>query len=392
MLGLSREGEPEVLLSEDEGGRFVRRPEGLRAGSRIELLSGGGETFPAMLAAIEAAEISVHLETFTLRDDRTGGRFQAALIAAAKRGVEVRLIYDAVGSLSLPESFVRPLREAGAEVVEFRPIAPWRRRWGLNSRDHQKILVVDATTAFIGGTNISDEYDPAGDDWHDVHSRVHGPVVGDLARLFRRNWLRGGGVIDDDLVHDPDPIEGWEHTYIEAIENAGFINRGRMHRDYRHAIFQARSSVRLMNAYFIPDTSLRRALKRAVRRGVEVKVIVPGQTDVALVKYASHYLYKRLLKWGVQIYEFEGPMMHAKCGVIDQTWATIGSYNLDLRSMIHNLEAGVVCLSADFAEALEAEFEALQPQCQKIRLHEWVKRPWWNLVLEWVSYRFRYWL
>jgi len=383
--GLPAEGPP--------GARYFRRPDALRPGNRIELLSGGGETYPAMLAAIEGAARSVHLETFTLRHDRTGRRFQQALIAAAGRGVEVRVIYDAVGSLALSEDFVEELRAAGVETVEYRPIAPWRHRWGLNRRDHQKLLVVDAETAFIGGTNISDEYDPAGLGWHDVHARIRGPIVGDLGRLFRRTWLRAGGAPDDDRVRDPGPAEGpGFDALIETIDNYGFRNRGRMHRDYRHAIRQAQTSVHVANAYFIPDRLLRRALRKAARNGADVRVIVPGLSDVAVARFASRHLYARLLRWGVQIHEYRGPMMHAKCAVIDGAWSTIGSYNLDVRSMIHNLESGVVCLSTGFAGALEAEFQRLLGECRRVSLEEWVNRPWWNFVLEWVSYRFRYWL
>ena len=376
------------------GARYFRRPEELRPGCRVELLSGGGETYPSMLAAIEGARKSVHLETFTLREDRTGRRFQGALIEAAARGVEVRLMYDAVGSLGLGADFVGELRAAGVEVIEFHPIAPWRQRWGLNRRDHQKILVVDAVVGFIGGTNISDEYDPEGEDWHDVHAKVRGPVVGDLGRLFRRNWLRGGGLKDDDLVHDPDPFEEGEGgtVAVAAIDSHGLRNRGRLHRDYRFAIAQARSSVDLMNAYFIPERNLRRALRRATRRGVRVRVIVPGESDVAVVRYASCYLYSRLMKDGVEIHEYQGPMMHAKCGVIDGTWTTVGSYNLDARSMLHNFEAAVLCLAPDLGRRLEDEFEQLLEDCRRVEPREWTKRGWWTRALEWVSYRFRYWL
>lgn len=377
-----------------EGARYFRRPEELRPGCRVELLSGGSQIYPAMLEAIGGAAKSVHLETFTLADDRTGRRFQAALIEAARRGVEVRVIYDAVGSLGLGEEFVGELREAGVELVEFRPIAPWRQRWGLNQRDHQKILVVDAQLAFIGGTNISDEYDPDGENWHDVHTRVRGPAVGDLARLFRRTWLRGGGARDDDLVEDPERLSEDEGgtVAVAAIDSYGLRNRGRLHRDYRYAIGQARDSVDIMNAYFIPERNLRRALRRATLRGVRVRVIVPGQTDVAVVRYASCFLYTRLLKDGVEIHEYQGPMMHAKCGVIDATWSTVGSYNLDSRSMLHNLEAAVLCLAPCLGTELQAEFERLLGSCRRVDLREWSNRGWWTRVLEWVSYRFRYWL
>jgi cardiolipin synthase len=217
-------------------------------------------------------------------------------------------------------------------------------------------------------------------------------VVGDIGRLFRRTWLRAGGAPDVDPVRDPAPISERGSALVECIDNYGRRSRGRMHRDYRYAISRAVRSVHIMNAYFIPDRRLRRELQRAVERGADVRVIVPGPSDVPIVKFASRYLYSRLLQAGIKIHEYQGTMMHAKCGVIDGVWSTCGSHNLDVRSMLHNLEAGVVCLSEGFARSVEAEFERQLRRCREIRPETWGRRPWWNLVLEWVSYRFRYWL
>lgn len=372
--------------------RYFLRPEKLRPGCRVDLLHGGGETFPAMLAAIAGARRQVHLETYTLRSDRTGLRFQEALIERARAGVAVRVIYDSLGSYGLDPGFLAELGAAGVEWAEYHPLAPWRQRRGLNRRDHQKILVVDGEVAFVGGTNIGDEYapEPEGGGWHDMHARVEGPVVGELGRLFRRTWLRSGGASFRDPVVDPGEVNG--DALAHTIDNHGLIRRGRMHRAYRHAIRAAERSILIMNAYFIPSRSLRRALRAAARRGVRVEVIVPARSDVAMARFASRHLYGRLLKGGVRIHEFEDRMMHAKCGAIDSTWSTIGSYNLDVRSMFHNLEAGLVILDQRFASQLEREFEEHLQHCREIRLEEWSRRPMWDVVLEWISYRLRYWL
>jgi cardiolipin synthase len=383
-------------LRDGPGLRYILRPEMLRPGCRVDLLHGGGETFPAMLAAIAGARRYVHLETYILRSDRTGRRFQEALIERARAGVSVRLIFDSFGSLGIDAAYVRALEEAGVGVIEFHPIAPWRQRWGVNRRDHHKLLVVDGEVAFIGGTNIGDEYAPApeGGGWHDMHARVEGPVVGDVARLFRRTWRRTGGEPIAKPVTDPPPLaeESGGTGRAHTIDNYGLRHRMRMYRAYRFAIHGALRSVSIMNAYFIPGRNLRRALKRAVRRGVSVRVIVPAHSDVALAQLASRHLYTRLLRSGVRIFEFEERMMHAKCGVIDGTWLTIGSYNLDIRSMFHNLEAGLVALDERSAAHLEREFEQHLDRCREIRLEEWRRRPFWDVLLEWISYRFRYWL
>jgi cardiolipin synthase len=376
--------------------RYFLRPGDLRPGCRVDILHGGGETYPAMLAAIAEARHYVHLETYLLRADRTGQRFRDALVERAEAGVAVRVIYDALGSHGLDAGYLKSLHDAGVGVVEYHPIAPWRQRSGLNRRDHQKILVIDDEVAFVGGTNIGDEYAPApeGGGWHDMHARVEGPVVGDVARLFRRTWLRAGGGAITEPVLDPPPLEErfGGTALAHTIDNYNLRARGHMHRAYRHAINGAKRSVSIMNAYFIPGRRLRRAMKKAVARGVSVRVMVPAHSDVALAQFASRHLYARLLKWGVRIFEYEGRMMHAKCGVIDGIWSTIGSYNLDIRSMFHNLEVGLVVLEERCAATLERQFDEHLDRCREIHLTEWRRRPLWDVLLEWVSYRFRYWL
>ena len=383
-------------LESGEGGRlaYFLHPEALEPGHHLELLRGGKEAFPAMLAAIRGARRRVLLETYILRSDAVGERFAEALCERATAGVRCCLIYDSFGSFGISERFLSRLRAAGVQVVEYSPIAPWRHRWGITRRDHQKILVVDDEVAFVGGINLSTDYipQPEGQGWFDLHVRIEGSVVGDLARLFRRTWGRAGGPTFRDPVVDPESDAPGAGALVQVIENHGLRQRGRMHHSYRYAIRAATRSVDIMNAYFIPVRGLRRALKQAAERGVDVRVVVPGASDVAIVHFASRYLYKRLLKQGVRIFEYPDRMMHAKVAVIDRTWSTIGSYNLDVRSMFHNLEAGVLVLDEGFASDLDREFEDLVAVSHEVKLEEWRRRPWWNFVLEWVSYRFRYWL
>jgi cardiolipin synthase len=392
-LTRSLRGPPDATEA-DDGRSYFPHPGALKGGHRLQLLRGGEQAFEAMLAAIRGARQRILLETYILRADAVGERFSEALRERARAGVRCLLMYDSLGSLGISPRFLQRLREGGVEVVEFSPIAPWRHRWGISRRNHQKVLVVDEEEAFVGGLNVGAEHlaPPEGECWFDLHTRLEGPVVADLARLFRRTWTAAGGRAFREPVRDARPGADAGNALVQAIDNHSIAKRGRMPYSYRHAIRRAQRSVNLMNAYFIPIRSLRRALRQATERGVEVRVVVPGASDVAVVQFASRYLYGRLLRDGVRIFEYPDRMMHAKVAVIDGVWSTIGSYNLDVRSMFHNLEAGLLVLDEDFAGALTREFEATIAASEEVRLADWRRRPWWNHLLEWVSYRFRYWL
>jgi cardiolipin synthase len=252
--------------------------------------------------------------------------------------------------------------------------------------------VVDDHYGFTGGLNIGDEYAPGpeGGDWYDLHARVEGPAACAMADQFRQAWSRGDGEPFDA------PIPAVRSTFapmlVHTCDNFRMRNRSRMHASYRHAIRHAHSSICIVNAYFVPDQLLRWTLTRAVRRGVSVHIIVPSKSDVQLVRYASQYLFARLLRAGIRIFEYQGPMMHAKAGAIDGVWATIGSFNLDRRSMLHNLEAGIVVADRDFARSLTEEFERALQNCREIKLEEWNRRPWTQRFAQWFAHLFSYWL
>jgi len=377
--------------------RYLTRPERIHPWNRVRPLIGGQQTYPEMLAAIRGARKHVHFEIYILVDDRIGREFRDALAERARAGVQVRLLYDSLGSFGLGEEFLGPLREAGVRILEYAPLFPWKRQFGLNRRDHKKILVVDDRLGFAGGINIGLEYVPleeGGGGWYDVHARVEGPAVHDLAVLFRKTWMkRGGDAIPvpekppPELPQDKLPASG-----VQVISNVGLRSRSHMRHAYLRAIRRAERTISIMNAYFIPDRGLRRAFARAARRGVSVRVIVPSTTDVQAVRYASRHLYARLMRTGVRIFEWPGRMMHAKCGVIDGVWSTIGSYNLDKRSFLHNLEVALVVIDARVGDELVREFETQVARCQEVRAGEWERRGWWQRTKEWLFYGLRYWL
>jgi len=366
-----------------------------RVGCEVVPLRDGGETYAAMLTAIAAAKTSVHLETYILASDQTGDRFKAALVERAKAGVTVRLLYDAVGSFGLSDSWLAELREAGAHVLLFNPIAPWRARFRLGHRDHRKILVVDDEVAFTGGLNIANDYASVADGgvgWHDQHCRVRGPIVADLSRLFRRTWLRAGG------EHYPAPRPAGEvpgvggSSFVRMIENTARRKRTAIRRAYLHVIKTAKKSVLIENAYFMPDRGVRRALVRAVRRGVDVRIIVPGHSDVRLIEWASLYVMRRLARFNVKLLRWRGVMLHAKTAVVDGIWTTIGSYNFDAQSRFNNLEVTLEILDPEVGTAMATQFERDAAICDAFDEASWKKQPFWRKALAWLAYRLRRWL
>lgn len=366
-----------------------------RGANEVRVLREGRETFPAKLAAIAAARHMVCLEIYIFEHDAVGKRFLEALAERARAGVQVRLLYDAVGSFGLPASALDRLREAGVELVEFHPIAPWRKRWNLSHRDHRKILVVDDEVAFVGGLNIGEEYDAAeagGGGWHDMHCELRGAIVLDLARCFRRNWIVNGGrdypapPRAETVTAPPRP------SYVRMIDNALRKRRRAIRRAYLDVIHSANRNVLIKNAYFLPDRELRNALGRAAARGVNVAVIVPGSSDVRLMEWAGLYVARRMLRLGVSVLRWQGVMMHAKTAVIDDVWSTIGSYNLDARSLRYNLEITVEILDSEVGAELARQFRADAQSCEPFTEETWRELPWWKRGLAWISYRLRGWL
>ncbi|HEX3757364.1 MAG TPA: phosphatidylserine/phosphatidylglycerophosphate/cardiolipin synthase family protein [Kofleriaceae bacterium] len=370
---------------------YARTLQRWRAGCEVTVLRDGGETYPAMLEALAAAERSICFETYILAADATGDRFKAVLIERARAGVAVRLIYDAVGSFGLPDAWVGELRDAGCDVIDFNPIAPWRARFRLSHRDHRKVVVVDDRVGFTGGLNIANDYasvEDGGIGWHDMHCRVTGGIVLDLARMFRRTWLRCGG------KPYPAPPPAREASsrgdvFLRLLENTRRRQRTVVRRAYLHVIKHARTRVLIQNAYFLPDRGLRRALTKAAARGVDVRVMVPGRSDVKLAQWAALYVMRRLARRGVRVFLWSGVMMHAKTATVDGLWSTIGSYNFDAQSRFNNLEVTVEILGSATAETLTASFERDIANAEPFDERAWLRLPWWRKALAWIGYRLR---
>jgi cardiolipin synthase len=376
---------------EADAAPLCRRVHGLVPGNAVVPLRDADEAYPAMLAAIRGAQSSVRLESYIFEDGRAGTAFGEALIERARAGVQVHVIYDAVGCLGTSSAFWAHLRGAGAQVVEFHPLSLWRRLWRWNRRDHRKLLVVDGQIAFAGGLNISDNYltNEMRPGWRDTHLRVAGPVVFELDRLFAASWQYVTGHYLPPA--HPAPVPVGSHV-VAAVGSRLRRHRTAIYRDYLHAITHARRTIRIANAYFIPPRGVRRALAAAVARGVSVEVIVPAWGDLMLAHFASRHLFDRLLRAGVRIHLWPDAVMHAKTAVIDGLWSTVGSFNLDHRSVVHNIELNLNVVDREVGAQMDAMFEADRARCREVVLFEWRLRALGERLLERVCYLMRYWL
>lgn len=351
-------------------------------GNRLTLYTRGCDLFAAMADAIEDAREAVHLETYIFGDDDTGRTFAELLAKKARAGVPTRLIFDSVGSIDMDPRLETLMRNAGVTILEYHPVAPWRPRWAWNKRDHRKILVCDGRVGFTGGMNLCHEHAPAelgGQDWPDAHVKVEGPAAHELDRLFREVWFKQKNRWFDSSG-GPEEVRGTSR--VRVVGNHEILRRLVIREAYVNALRAAREEVLIANSYFIPDWRIRRALRRAAKRGVSVRVLVPGVSDVKSVRHAMRATYGSLLTHGVRVFEWQGPMLHAKAVVVDKQWCAVGSYNLDHRSLRHNLEVNLHCLDRPLAEELTSHFERALEGSREISLDDWRRRPWTDRLQE----------
>jgi len=356
-------------------------------GNRVRLLRDGREVFPAMLEAIAHAKREVLLEMYWFQGDKAGLLFRDALAAKAAQGVDVRVSFDAIGSIGAPWSMWEPLLAAGGQVVEFAPISPLRRRFrikALNQRDHRKILVVDESIGFTGGMNIGDPWLPVeqgGQDWRDDAVEVHGPMASDLRSLFFETWRREGRTPPPDARKLPRKVSG----RIVVLANHHGPKRG-IRNSYLKGIRHAKTRVDITNPYFLPGPILLAALRAARRRGVDVRILIPGINDVWVVSMAMSSIIGRLLESEVRVFAYQGRVLHAKTGVFDETMATVGTYNLDPRSRRFNRECNLAVYDGAFARAVRTSFERDLESATELSLASWKGQPLVHRFLAWLAY------
>jgi cardiolipin synthase len=339
-------------------------------GNSISTLVNGDEIFPAMLSAIRSAKRSINLETYIFWDGEIGKKFTAALSERARAGVAVNLILDAQGTQKMGLANKKRLEDAGAKIVKYHSVFwPDPRRY--NNRSHRKLLIVDGTVAFIGGAGIADLWAGNADSpkhWRDNHYKVTGPVVAQLQGSFVSNWIKTRG----EVLHGPKyfpPLEDSGSLQAQAIRSgAHYENLDLM---YLLAIASAKKSLRIENAYFLPDDLVRKELVEAAKRGAQVEIIVPGKKiDQKLVRSASRRHWPELMKAGIKIYEYEPTMLHTKLMIVDDKFVSVGSGNLDNRSIRLNDEANLNVLSSDFAAQQAHLFELDKSRSHEVSLNE----------------------
>ncbi len=361
---------------------WVRRRGSPVPGNLVDLLRNGQEFFPALIDAIDMARVHVVLETYIYADDDVGARVTDALVRAAQRGVDVRLVVDGFGAGDMPAALVHRLREGGVRLEVYRPLHGFKFARRHLRRLHRKLAVIDDKVAFVGGINIIDDHNhgpldlPEVGPRYDFAVRVRGPLVAQIALASARLWFRIAqlrGLRQTAAAFTE--VEGLMRAARQARRDLhpggvsaalllrdNLRNRRTIEREYLYALGSARHDVILANAYFLPGRKMRRALLACRERGVRVRLLLQGMVEYRLQHYATHALYARLLEAGVEIYEYEASFLHAKVAVVDDTWATVGSSNMDPFSLLLAREANVAVYDATFADELRKRLELAMAQ------------------------------
>jgi len=355
-------------------------------GNRLTLLQHGAEFFPALETAIDQACSHVYLESYIYADDETGRRIAAALTRAAARGVATHLIVDGFGAQDYPASALQALRAAGVDALVYRPqISPWRFRRQRLRRLHRKLAVIDYRVAFVGGINIINDA-PAPDipPQFDFSVAVEGPLVASVLHEMRKlhAHMQRIRLRMPDIVAACPPPPACGEMRAAFIQRTNLKHRREIERVYLRAIGRARHEVILANSYFLPGRRFRNALLQAAARGVSVKLLLQGRIEFRFVHYATRALYGELLAAGIEIYEYQPSILHAKVAVIDQTWATVGSSNIDPTSLHFSREANVAVFDHHFATDLHTRLQnAIQNASLRIHVTDLKRSKWWNRLL-----------
>jgi cardiolipin synthase A/B len=360
---------------------FVRAAEALTGapiseGNDAELLINGDRIFPALLETIGSAERSLNLETYVYWKGDIATEVADAVCERASAGVRCNVILDALGSALIEEGVIERLEKAGVNVVRFRPPKPYAVR-RLPNRTHRRLLIADGRVGMTGGVGIAREWTGDAQDsdhWRDTHVRVRGPVVRGMQGAFAEHWLEATGEVlgGDDYLPDLDPTGDGRMQLVRSKANVGDTNVEAL---YYLAIASSSRSIDLTAAYFVPRPAFTEALAKAVRRGVDVRLLVPGShTDKRFVRVAGRGSYTPLLEAGARIFEYKPTMLHAKSMVVDGAWSTVGTVNFDNRSFQLHDEVTLCVWSEHFAGLLRESFEADLERSEEIEPGRWRER------------------
>ena len=361
----------------------------MTSGNRLELLENGDAFFPAMLAAISSARKTVNLEAYIFWSDEVGTRFRDALAERATQGVEVRVLLDAIGSPGrrMKAGDVDVLRKAGCHVEFFHSMKPWM-LWVFNHRNHRRVLVVDGTLGFTGGVGFADPWRGNADSkehWRDTQLRLEGPAVRGLQRAFQENWseVTGEALVGEEFFPALPQTGMSAVAVVPSSPLAPMSGAGRV---YAISLAAAAKEIWIANSYFLPDDATADLLVAAVKRGVDVRVIVPSdeQNDVPATKAAGRSSFGPLLAGGVKIFEYQPTMFHLKTMVVDGVFSTVGSANFDDRSFHLNEEINLFVYDSAFAGQMEETYRRDLSRCRPYTYAMWRKRPLKKRVTEWL--------
>lgn len=358
------------------------------SGNRLSLYTDGDEAFAAAYEAIQSARKRVWLETYIFEADEVGNLAREALAAAARRGCSVILLFDRWGSPRIGMRYARPILDAGGRVAVYNPVLPWRKIGRkiapIFHRDHRKILITD-DVGFCGGANVSRDYGGPGPElFFDLTLKIEGPAVQDLSALFLDTLLDVTGSAPPVPER---PAECPDGVFVQVLA----LNRRRHKTDLdlavQNAVDSAAERCFIMTPYFVPAAWFTSSVKQASERGVDVRILTAGRSDVPLARVAGRRLYEELLRSGVRVFEMQDPILHAKCLTIDGGYGIVGSYNVDAYGGKHNLEVGAAATDPNLACRLEAEFRRRSAASVEIKLSEWIHRPLRSRLQEALLYR-----
>ena len=353
-------------------------------GNLAQELLNGDQIFPAMLTAIRGAQRSITFETYIYWSGDIGREFAAALAERAQAGVKVHVLLDWVGSAKIDESFLQEMRKAGVVIRKFHEPS-WYNFARLNNRTHRKLLVVDGKTGFTGGVGIAPKWTGAGQDaehWRDSHFRIEGPVVAQMQAVFLDNWLKVTGEVMHGEAYFP-PLQAVGQSDAQVFSSSPAGGSESMQLMYQLAITAAEHSIDLSSAYFVPDELTSKSLTEALKRGVKIRIVVPGEIiDTETVRAASRGSWGPLLKAGAEIYQYQPSMYHCKLMIVDKLLVSVGSTNFDNRSFRLNDEANLNMFDAGFAERQTGIFETDLRHAKQISYAAWANRPWKEKLLE----------
>jgi cardiolipin synthase len=361
----------------------------ISVGNDVQVLASGEAAFDAFFAAMTRAQSSINIEYFTVEDiEQKGQHLGDLLIEKVKAGVVVNVIYDSVGSAGTPGEFFTRLKDGGVRVVDFNPASPFKAKgkYKPNDRDHRKILVVDGKVAVIGGVNMSKVYASLpihGEDrkttppvaWKDTDIKIEGPAVAELQKLYVATWKsQHGEDLDESRLFPPAQTRGNEIVHVMG-SSPDSARVPPYYASLLSAVRNAEIRIWATIAYFVPTHAEMEDLIAAARRGVDVRLLMPGKSDSPLAAKVGHSRYTELLSNGVKIYETRDSMMHSKTVVVDGVWSVVGSSNIDHRSVIYNNEVDAVILGRETAGQLEASFQEEIAKANPVDLVEWKRRP-----------------